>query len=72
MGMLCALGLWRLERPETDDPALFVAWRVGHRLTTEAIGKVIESITSAAGLDDRVTAPVYRPSRANASCHSRM
>jgi integrase/recombinase XerD len=57
-----ALAAWLAERsawPGAGRPALFLS-RQGGRLTTDAIGDVIASITAAAGLDDHVTAHVLR------------
>ena len=57
-----ALAAWLAERPSkpgADSAALFTSVR-GTRMTTDAIADVIEAITRAAGLDDRVTSHVLR------------
>ncbi len=57
-----ALAAWLAERPShrgAESAALFISGR-GTRLTTDAIGDVIDAITSAAGLDDYVTSHVLR------------
>ena len=57
-----ALAAWLAERPSwpgSETPALFLGRR-GTRLTTDAIGDVIEAITRAAGLDDHVTVHTLR------------
>jgi site-specific recombinase XerD len=53
-----ALAAWLAERPSwpgADGPALFLSRR-GDRLTTDAIGDILARITTAAGLDDHITA----------------
>lgn len=57
-----ALSAWLAERPGwpgAETPALFVSRR-GTRLTTDAIGDVLDGITKAAGLDDRITPHTLR------------
>jgi site-specific recombinase XerD len=57
-----ALAAWLTERPArpgAGSAALFTSSR-GTRMTTDAIADVIAAITTAAGLDDRVTSHVLR------------
>jgi site-specific recombinase XerD len=57
-----ALAAWLAERPShrgAETAALFTSSR-GTRLTTDAVADVIDTITTAAGLDDHVTCHTLR------------
>ena len=53
------LTAWLMERPQTEDAALFLSRRALTRLTTDAIADVIAKVAESAGLEG-VTAHVLR------------